>query len=247
MFKKIVFIVSVLSSCFQVSWGRGLGELNIFNHLGVGVHAATTGFGFELATPVTDYVTLRAGASFIPNFTFSTSFDGEYKASDTFGDYTQPFEIDAEGSLKRTQGSVIFNIYPFTHHSSFYIAAGGYFGGSRIIGITGHSDELAGKDASVDIGDFELPVDAHGNINGTLKAKSFRPYFGIGFGRPIPKRRVNVGFELGVQLMGKTKIYSGKEELRLKDYTDDDNDWSKWMNKISVYPVMKLTISGRIF
>lgn len=248
MKKKFFLIATLLIACFQTSWSRSIFDLNIFNHLGVGVHAATTGFGFEVATPVTNFVTLRAGASFMPGFSFSTSFDGEYSVpvSSKLENYNQPFTIDAEATLKRAQGSVIFNVYPFASHSSFFVAAGGYFGGSQIIGISGHSNELAGKDAFVEIGDFELPVDANGNINGSLRGNSFRPYLGLGFGRPVPKGRVNVGFEMGVQFMGKTKIYNGKEELKINDFVDDDNDWSKWMDKITVYPVIKLTISGRI-
>lgn len=249
MSKKILIIASILLACFQTSWSGGLFDLNIFNHVGVGVHAATTGFGFEVATPVTNFVTLRAGASFMPGFSFSTSFDGEYGTPiyGTIDDHGS-FTIDADASLKRAQGSVIFNVYPIPHLSSFYVAAGGYFGGSKIIGITGHSDELEGiKDAFVEVGDFALPVDAHGNINGALKANSFRPYLGLGFGRAVPKGRVNVGFEMGVQFMGKTKIYNGNEELKINDLVDDDSDWSKWMDRITVYPVIKLTISGRIF
>lgn len=39
---------------------------NIFNHMAVGVEVGTTGIGFELAAPVTDYVQVRAGVNFIP-------------------------------------------------------------------------------------------------------------------------------------------------------------------------------------
>lgn len=248
MTKKIVLFVVLIFVGFQTSWSRGFADLNLFNHLGVGVHAATTGFGFEVATPVTHFAALRAGATFMPGISFNTTFDGYYDVPDAYKEYHDGyFEVDTKASLKRTQGDVILNIYPFPFHSSFFIAAGGYFGGSQIIGISGHSDELVGKDAFIEIGDFQLPVDKNGNISGALKSKSFRPYLGLGFGRPVPKGRVNVGFEMGVQFMGKTKIYNGSEELRLNELLDNDDDWQKWMDKITVYPVLKLTISGRIF
>lgn len=41
-------------------------DSNIFNHMAVGVEVGTTGIGFELAAPVTDYVQVRAGVNFIP-------------------------------------------------------------------------------------------------------------------------------------------------------------------------------------
>lgn len=249
MSKRILLICAILISCFQSAMSRTIGDLNIFNHLGVGVHAATTGFGFEFATPVTKFVTMRAGATFMPGFSFSTSFDGEYSVpiSSISDNYNQPFTIDAKANLKRVQGSVIFNVYPFQSRSSFFVAAGAYFGGAQMICIKGHSNELEGKDAFVEIGDFKLPVDENGNIDGSLRVNSFRPYLGLGFGRPVPKKRVSFGFELGVQFMGKMKLYNGNEELKMSDLVDDDSDWSKWMNKVTAYPVIKLTLSGRIF
>lgn len=223
----------------------GLGELGIFNHLGVGVHAATTGFGFEVSTPITRFVALRAGASFMPGFSFNTDVSGSYTANG----YTDYFDMDVKGDLKRTQGSVIFNIYPFTHVSSFYVAAGAYFGGASVVGISGHSDELAGLAAQnpfIEIGDYQIPVDRNGNVEGQLKVKNFRPYLGLGFGRAIPKRRLSFGFELGVQFMGKMKVYNNGAELN-PVITDSDDDWQKWMDKLTVYPVMKFTLNGKLF
>lgn len=242
---KVILLIVAVSVSAMPSWGRGLGDLQIFNHLGVGVHAATTGFGFELATPVTRFVTLRAGASFMPGFSFNTDVDGSYYESTTGTDHY--FSMDVEGSLKRAQGSVIFNVYPFAGFSSFYVAAGAYFGGSDLIKISGHSEELknlAGN-ANVEIGDYEIPVDRNGNVSGSLRANSFRPYLGLGFGRPVPNRRLNFGFEIGVQFMGKMKIWSNGEELT-KELIDNDDDWQKWMDKLTVYPVIKFTLSGRI-
>lgn len=245
MFKSVlkgaVVAISLFASTFQAN-AIGLGELNIFNHLGVGVHAATTGFGVELATPVTNFVTLRGGISIMPGFNFNTSVDGNVSVMSN----EQPFTMDVEGNLKRTQGNVIFNVYPFAKASSFYVAAGAYFGGRDVIKISGHTDDLKGLPGNIEIGDYDLPVDKDGNTSGSLKVNSFRPYLGLGFGRPVPSRRINFGVELGVQFMGKMTPYSIEGELD-KLPVDRDDDWQKWMDKLSVYPVLKFTLSGRIF
>ena len=238
------FLVALIGAFGFNGHAQSITDPYIFNHLGVSAHAATTGFGFELATPVTRFVTLRAGASFMPGFSFNTDVDGTYQSE--YG--THDFTMNVKGGLKRAQGSVILNVYPLANISSFYIAAGGYFGGSRLVDITGHSDqlqELAGN-PSIEIGDYQIPVDKNGNVNGQLKANSFRPYLGLGFGRPLPKGRLNFGVELGVQFMGKMKLYTDGEELT-KVLTDNDDDWQKWMDKLTVYPVLKFTLSGRIF
>ncbi|MBO5455802.1 MAG: hypothetical protein J6A20_04730 [Muribaculaceae bacterium] len=239
--KSILTVIAFFASAFNAN-AIGLGELNIFNHLGVGVHAATTGFGVELATPVTNFVTLRGGVTIMPGFHFNTEVDGNASIMSS----VQTFTMDVEGNLKRTQGNVIFNVYPFATRSSFYVAAGAYFGGSDIVKISGHTDDLKGLPGNIEIGDYELPVDKDGNASGILKVNSFRPYLGLGFGRPVPSRRINFGVELGVQFMGKMTPYAGGEEL-MKQLTDNDDDWQKWMDKLSVYPVLKFTLSGRIF
>lgn len=246
IFKKIAVAAMLLIS-FSVQ-GKTLGELNIFNHVGVGVHAATTGFGFEVSTPITNFVALRAGATFMPGFSFTADVDGEYTATVNNHEQTEHFNMDLDAGLKRTQGSVIFNIYPFGSHNAFFVAAGAYFGGKNVISLTGHSEELKNLqgDPYVEIGDYKLPVDKNGNVEGNLRVNNFRPYLGLGYGRAVPKRRVNFGVELGVQFMGKAKVYTDDGLLELNTITNDD-DWQKWMDKITVYPVLKFTLSGRIF
>lgn len=244
-------IMSVMPA-FSQNFIETLNNRNIFNHLGVSVHAATTGFGFEIASPITNWVTMRVGATFMPGFKFGTDVDGDYNYYDPSSGINSehPFSMDIDASLKRSSGSVIFNIYPFGTRYSFFIAAGAYFGGSKILKITGHSDELEqylmSGDASVMIGDYTIPVDENGNVRGGLKTRSFRPYLGLGFGRPVPKGRVSFMFELGVQFQGKMKVYTdfGDIDELTKDVNDDD--WQKWMDKLTVYPVMKFTLCGRI-
>lgn len=46
--------------------------------------------------------------------------------------------------------------------------------------------------------------------------------------------------------MGSMRPYVGSEKLD-QVIADSDDDWQKWMDKVNVYPVLKFTISGRIF
>lgn len=248
-------LVALLSMVGFAGRADVLPDLNLFNHLGVGAHIGTTGFGFEVATPITKFVTARAGITIMPGISFNTDVDGTYQVqtdyrltSSVAAAATQDFTMNVKGSLARTQGSLIFNVYPVADFSSFYVAAGAYFGGSQIVGVTGHSDELKSfaENPSIELGDYKIPVDKNGNVNGALKAAGFRPYLGVGFGRPVPKGRLNFGVELGVQFMGKMKVYTDGEELT-KILTDNNDDWQKWMDKLTVYPVLKFTLSGKIF
>ncbi|MEE1384691.1 MAG: hypothetical protein U0K29_01440 [Prevotella sp.] len=77
--------------------------------------------------------------------------------------------------------------------------------------------------------------------------KNFRPYLGLGFGRMIPKKRVAVRFEMGAQFQGKPVIYAdGVGDLQKVVGQDPDDDISKILDYVKVYPVIKLSIRGRI-
>lgn len=238
-------------SCLLLFAGIGSNNLyaqehncGYFNSVAVGLNVGTTGIGFDVATPIGNYLALRAGVDFMPGF----SMNGDVDISGE-SDNGIPYEgtVNAEGTLKRASGNLILNVYPFKS-SSFFVAAGAYFGGNKLVKLTGHTDDLpnGGGDYGIEIGEYTIPVDENGNISGGLKVAGFRPYLGIGVGRMIPKNRINVAFELGVQFHGTPKVYSDYGDLgTLVD--EADNEYTDLINKLTVYPVLKLRLSGRIF
>lgn len=255
--KKLIFSLAALLTTAlagNAQFMDRMNELGIFNHLGVGVHAATTGFGFEVSTPITQWCQMRVGASFMPGIKFNTNQTANLTLQDPATGYqtNHSTDVDIEASLARSQGSLIFNAYPFGSLNSLFVAVGAYFGGANIIKVSGHTDDvdannwLEGK-SYIEIGDYHLPIDKEGWARGALRANSFRPYLGLGYGRPVPGKRVNFMVELGVQFMGHMKVYDTlNEEVPLSELTDSDDDWQKWMNKLTVYPVLKFTLNGRI-
>lgn len=246
MKKLLIAITALMASLTSFAIGLDVAG-GIGNHLGVDVNAGTNGIGFEVSTPVTRWVQARLGVSVMPGFHFTTDVDVDV---DTYG-YGDP-SMDVEASFKRVQGSLIFNVYPFPV-GSFYVAAGAYFGGKDLITIKGHSDDYnALNSAGVSIGDYQIPIDADGNVKGGLKVNSFRPYLGIGWGRPVPNRCLNFGVELGVQIHGTPKVYyteNGKDHVvTMKEFgVDSDDTFQKIMDKLNVWPVVKFTLSGKIF
>ena len=50
---------------------------NVFQHLDISVNAGTSGIGFDVATPIGNYVQLRAGYEFMPHFHYSVNFPVE--------------------------------------------------------------------------------------------------------------------------------------------------------------------------
>ena len=247
--KKTVF--TILAALALLMPGTAAAQ-DLFNHLAVNAHVATTGVGVELSTPITKFITMRAGVTCMPGFSFNAEVDGQYYVNGESNDFT----VDLDANLKRTQGSVIFNVYPLAKAkvcSSFFLAAGLYFGGDKLVKINGHSNEIAEKinqfsgNPYIELGDYKLPVDENGNVKGGLKVQKVRPYVGLGFGRYVPKKRISVTGELGVQFHGHIKPYTSEGEIEAFDELTEKDDWKKVMDKLTVYPMLKIVISGRIF
>lgn len=222
-------------------------ELGIFNSLSVGVSAGTTGIGVDVATPITPRFAIRGGVSFMPGFNINTDVDVELSDPE-LGSRTS--SLDIKGGMGRATGELLVNYYPFLN-SSFFATAGAYFGGPKLMKIDGHSDELEeyikeGGNANIVIGDQTIPVDKNGNVAGGLKVSGFRPYIGVGFGRAVPKKRIGVMFELGVQFHGTPKVYTSAGELGSTSDEGDDS-FTKIVDKLTVYPVMKVRFCGRLF
>lgn len=242
--KRIILLCALIAlSAISVSAQK---ELGIFNTLSVGVSAGTTGIGVDVATPVTAHFAIRGGVSFMPGIKISTDVDVDLTDPD-LGSY--PTNLDLKGSMSRASGELLVNYYPFLS-SSFFVTAGAYFGGSKLVKIDGHSDKLKeyvdkGGNAGIVIGDQTIPVDKNGNVAGGLKVSGFRPYIGVGFGRAVPKKRLGVMFELGVQFHGTPKVYTSAGELG-NALGDGDDSFTKIMDKLTVYPVMKIRFCGRL-
>ena len=227
-------------------------QTGYFNSLAIGVNAGTTGWGIDLATPIGNHLALRAGFTIMPNFSYSDDVDVSIDYNSNYTpDGTIPTTIEVEGGMGRTAGEVLLNVYPFKR-ASFFLSAGAVFGGDKVIKIKGHSDELAqtqalAGNAGIEIGDYVIPVDKNGNISGGVKVSSFRPYIGLGFGRIVPKnKRIGVLFEVGAQLHGTPEVYTDYGNLG-DLMTEADNEFTDIMNQITVYPVVRLRLCGKIF
>lgn len=222
--------------------------LGIANHFGLAAGVGTTGISVEAATPLTRFVQARLGIHIMPGFNFNVDSDVTIDSPVSGYEGSYDTEISLNGSLKRIQGSLIFNVYPLGNKFPLFLAVGGYFGGRDMVKISGYCADAKGLGSYVEVGDYRLPLDAEGNAKGSLRVNSFRPYIGIGTGRPCPVGRLNFMWELGVQFQGRPALWdeNGKQEIDTKVF-DSDDTFQKVMDNFKVYPVLKLTISGRIF
>ena len=243
--RKLFLLCSICLSFICVNLQAQENKLGYFNSLSIGANVGTTGWGIDIATPIGQHFALRAGFTIMPNYSYSDEVDVD------IDNYDYETSMEVEGSIGRTAGEVLLNIYPFKR-SSFFISGGAVFGGDKLIKVKGHSEELvnlmeqAGK-AGIEIGDYTIPIDPYGNVSGGIKVSSFRPYVGLGFGRIVPKnKRVGFLFEIGAQLHGTPVVYTDYGNLG-NLLEEADNDFSEILDKVTVYPVMRFRLCGKIF
>lgn len=241
--------------------------------LGVGV---MDGISLEGSVSLTKWCVGRVGVDFMPgiSYTFNDSFgltangysiqDVNEKLHQAGYDLTIPSKVDAsiKGSLDRTQAHMLFDFYPAPASSSFFITAGAYFGGKKVIDLDGNVSNWStikaaeqvlkplGIDLGVNIADYNVPIEDNGAILAGLRVNSFRPYVGFGFGRAIPKNRVACRFEMGVQLHGKAKVYSSNSDDLLSEsfgkFDNTKDEIKDIVEKVVVLPVIKFSVRTRI-
>lgn len=265
MMVAVILLTSVGSVMAQNEYKRG-----IFNHVGLNVGAGTEGISVGVAAPVTNFLEVEAGVNIMPSFKLSGDLDVDVNTDDLPPvpvpnvQYPSSATIHAEGSFDRTTFNVKANLYPFGGGSKFFIAAGLSIGGEKIAEVTGSCDELRKfsennlhtpelkdqfrKAISANQGGYNLELDENYNLQGDIRCKNVRPYLGLGFGRLVPKNRIGMRLELGCQFMGKLKVYQNGNEIDINKALEDagEDDLSKFVKDLKVYPVLKFSLTGRI-
>lgn len=260
MMMAVILLAGVGSVMAQSDYKRG-----IFNHVGLNVGASTEGISVGVAAPVTNFLEVEAGVNIMPSFKLSGDLDVDINMpQESDIQYPTSGTIHAEGSFDRTTFNVKANLYPFGGGSKFFIAAGLSIGGEKIAEVTGSCDELRQfsennlhtpelkdqfrKAISANLGGYKLELDENYNLQGDIRCKNVRPYLGLGFGRLVPKNRIGCRFELGCQFMGKLKVYQNGNEIDINKALEDagEDDLSKFVKDLKVYPVLKFSLTGRI-
>ena len=257
--KKILLpLLAALFASTSASAQTTRDDFGLFDHLGVGISLGTDGIGFDLATPVTDYAALRAGIAFWPKISYSTDID----INDSNPLIASNVEI--KGKLNIFDAKVLADFYPIKT-SSLHITAGAYFGQEKLVTASNTSPFI--KDPSkygklgLRLGDYRISTDRNGNFEADAKVNSVKPYVGIGFGCAVPKKsRVSVACDLGVQFWGQPRLgamtrddwgnesYHKFKSTDLDEYDDQDlKDALETIEKLTVFPVLNIRISGRIF
>ena len=167
------------------------------------------GAGAGLAFGVTDWLKVRAGFGLIPSFLIK-----EYVVSLPKWGSNPATTTGVSGRLP-SSGNLLLDFHP--GGKSFHLTAGMFFGSSdfaqmyntkalpesyRNFGVAYHADGDMSASKF-----YTIQPDEKGFLYGALRSGAVRPFAGLGFGSAIPRNRVGVTFDLGVE-------YTGGLELR---------------------------------
>lgn len=282
--KKIFLALALLTA--TAVHAKKFHQDGAFNHLTIGVNAGTTGIGVELGTTISPYFGLRAGYEFMPTFTIKKEVEYERPhalnnvpselLNERYVDIPEyGAKIDAKGSPSLNQGNILLDIF-LGKKSTFHFTVGAYFGKEEIIRLRAADKTIAAVELynydiahgnvlpepgyedgiSVEFEGYKVGMD-RGRAELDLKTQSFRPYVGFGFGRTVPRHTIGCRFDIGVEFIGKYKLYDKYHKVNDKivehQITQDEpgiskdfKDVLKYMNNIPVYPCLKFSIVGKI-
>ena len=276
MKKFILTVVIAIIGFTQLYAQTDEEDSGIFNHLSAGISVGTDGIGIEVAAPLTNNFAVRTGYSFMPKIKVKKTVDaGRDPAFINYSDNDASMrqDVDIEGKLNMGDFKLLFDYYP-SQSGSFHLTAGAYFGKSNIVEIKNSNAFLKqsswgtkGLELGTGADTYTLVSDNTGNMQAEVKTNSVKPYVGIGFGRAIPRKRVGVQFDLGVQFWGKPEVWgnincvnpetgyleTSYQKVNKSRITNPNSDYQdvkdaiKTIEKFRVFPVLTLRINGRIF
>lgn len=228
---------------------------NSFSHLNVSVGVSTLGINIEAATPLTQNLKLRGGLNF---FNFNSS-QYDIDIDDENGSLYEAFGIEPtyemKAKLNTFHAHALVDYYPFKK-GIFHLTAGFYIGNTKIKsnGFLTNGEGtpvtiLPGYDwPTLEFDGYELDI-TNGELNAELTLGNvIKPYFGIGLGRAVSKRKFGVKFELGVLYQGDYTLKQNNKKVgTTSDLTASIEDADKYTKWLSWWPMVNLQLNYRIF
>ena len=158
----IVVIISMATATAQNTDGQ---DKKLIKHLDVSLTAGSTGIGFDLSTPIGEYVKLRTGLSIMPRVELPTSF--KLQVGDTIETSKSKFEhlserlsgitgteMEPKADMIRVpkfwNWNVLVDVYPFRENKHWRFTAGFYWG-NKTIGVAYNTAECVQSLMSVNI------------------------------------------------------------------------------------------------
>lgn len=200
---------------------------------GVGINIGTDGGGLNVIANLNPHFIARAGLDYL-GYTYKPD-DMELDV-----DYDDQDLSAKVSSLKInfSNAKLLVDYYPF--RNGIFSLTGGLYMGQNKITLEGHADRKFNLD------DIVIQPDANGYFDASLiLGNSVKPYFGIGLGRTLAKKRIGFRFELGAIYQGHYKIKS--DYMTSESVSEANNAIEDELPKsaLDFWPVLNFSLSYR--
>lgn len=265
--KRILpLIVLLLVGCLPL---HGQND-EMMRHFSLSGGVGTTGLTLDLGAALGRNISLRGGIDYMPKFKYSTDLTLTLVNQTREVDMSKiPVQkVEVTGTLHNTTGHVLLDIYP-SEERGFHITLGAYIAKGKVIDVTSEDSELLKKVADLNarrgafaaipisygqvaakLGEYNIMPDDDGYARAYMKIRKVRPYLGAGFGRAVPwKSRLKCLFDIGIQFLGKPRVYNGVngQELTAEGVRGEDGGILRIATGVSLYPVLSFRLVGRLF
>ena len=143
--------------------------------------------------------------------------------------------VDPDFMIGTAQAGLKWN--PF-RRGAFFVVAGVGYNWHPTIGF-----EITAND-KLNLGGLELTPEDFGTINLGVRWRPVVGYAGWGFGRTIPRRRIGIGFEMGVYYLGKPSVQLDYEGfLEMTNLREQVGTVERNLSNYRYLPTLSLTIS----
>lgn len=275
--KKLFFLF--VAAGLIVSQAANSQDKNVLNHVALGVGVGTDGLGVNIALPLGNHLQVRGGYSTMQPVLGLIKVEGvpvtdvNLTLPVSYHDHGMNIDkLELVGATQFNHANLLFDFLP-SENSGFHLTFGGYFGfGNLAHGVGKAVDNTGANGISqsdwANTAFYGITTNTSGEVVADAKflLNSFKPYLGIGFGRPVSlKHRVGFNFDMGLMMTGGLHLYSynfrnnpdgDPVELNtdwVESYDDLKNQMARYesyfdlMNSVIVWPLLKLSIFVRLF
>jgi hypothetical protein len=218
----------------------------LFENFGVAFKVTPDyGIGFDFMTALHPNIKLRLGCSYFINFK-KVPVDKDFDGTSLDGtERDVPIHVE-DISLDILNGNLLIDFFPW-RKAGFHITLGAYVGKTNI-------DANASAPEAFDVEGYVIRPNANGKFKASLQLGNIvKPYFGIGFGRTIPQKRVGFMFDLGMIYHHGPYQKILSNNMDTSDFNHELNNWVKDLD-IPAYitplvrfcPVMSFSLIYRI-
>jgi hypothetical protein len=251
MKKSILAALTAAACCLsavalaQEGVGKPAYAGGFLENFGVGIKGGTTGIGGDLNVSLHPNIKARLGFSYL---WYNYSPNGlEATVIDPLNNSEHSMELD-KIKLSFPNANLLVDLFPM-RSGIFHFTVGLFLGQNK---ISAHGHVPSSLDAFVLASKYGLRPNPNGTVSAALNiGNTVKPYFGIGLGRTITKRRVGFKFELGAIYQGKNlRLTSDNLDQNIvanaNDSMADENIIATAESLLQLWPVMSFTLSYRI-